>query len=237
MIQPAKISTLAGDATLAGFAVPLPLDELVPGGGEWEVELGFGKGKYLLQRCQGDPGRRFLGIEVASEYHGVFVERARRRELANWIALRGDALYLLSAALPAGFASVLHVYFPDPWPKSRHHKRRMFDPQTVDLVLGLLRPGGRVCFATDFLAYGELVLEILEGYPGLEIERRALPWDEGPRTHYEGKYILEGRAILRVEGVLHRTGERTPLHPAGVTALLAATFHDDRDPSDATHAA
>jgi tRNA (guanine-N7-)-methyltransferase len=226
LIQPAKVSTLAGDATLAGFAVPLPLDQLVPGEGDWEVELGFGKGKYLLERCVGDPGRRFLGIEVASEYHGVFVERARRRGLSNWIALRGDALYLLSAALPAGFASVLHVYFPDPWPKSRHHKRRMFDPQTVDLVLGLLRPGGKVCFATDFLAYGELVLKILKGYPGLEIERRAAPWDEGPRTHYEGKYILEGRPILRAEGVLRRAGERAPLHPAGLKALLAATAQD-----------
>lgn len=237
MIQIAKVSTLDGDATLADFPVPLPLDEIVPGTGEWEVELGFGKGKYLLQRCQADPGRRFLGIEVASEYHGHFVERARSRGLANWVALRGDALFLLSAAVPTGFASVLHVYFPDPWPKSRHHKRRLFDPQTVDLVLGLLRPGGKLCFATDFLAYGELVMEILEGYPGLTMERRATVWDEGPRTHYEGKYVLEGRPILRAEGILRREEERAPLHPAGATALLAATFHEEKDDEGEPHAA
>jgi tRNA (guanine-N(7)-)-methyltransferase len=227
VIQPAKISTLAGDSTLADYPVPLPLDQLVSGDGEWEVELGFGKGKYLLQRCQGDPGTRFLGIEVASEYQGHFVERARRRKLANWVALRGDALFLLSTAVPASFASDLHVYFPDPWPKSRHHKRRLFDPQTVDLVLGLLKPGGRVHFATDFLAYGELVMEILEGYPGLEMERRATVWDGGPRTHYEAKYIKEGRPILRAEGILRRHEPRAPLHPAGARALLAATFHGD----------
>jgi tRNA (guanine-N7-)-methyltransferase len=237
VIQPAKLSTLAGDATLADFAVPLPLDEIVAGAGEWEVELGFGKGKYLLQRCQGDPGRKFLGIEVATEYDGVFVEKARRRNLSNWIALRGDALFLLSAVLPAGFASTLHVYFPEPWPKSRHHKRRMFDPQTVDLVLGLLRPGGKVCFATDFLAYGELVMEILEGYPGLDIHRRAEIWDEGPRTHYEGKYLLEGRPILRAEGVLRRESGPVPLHPAGATALLAATFQEGKDGEGEPHAA
>lgn len=237
MIQPAKVSTLGGDATLADFAVPLPLDEIVPGGGEWEVELGFGKGKYLLQRCQDDPGRKFLGIEVASEYHGVFVEKARRRKLANWIALRGDALFLLSAALPKGFASTLHVYFPDPWPKSRHHKRRMFDPQTVDLVLGLLKPGGRVCFATDFLAYGELVMEILGGYPGLELRRRSEIWEEGPRTHYERKYVLEGRPILRAEGILRRESEPAPLHPAGAAALLAATFQEGKDDEGEPHAA
>ena len=162
VIQPATISTAAGDRTLATLSAPLPLDELVPGAStgsaDWEVEIGFGKGRYLLRRCREDAGRRFLGIEVAGEYHGLFVERARRHGLSNWVALRGDALYLASAVLPAGFASALHVYFPDPWPKIRHHKRRLFDPETVDLVLRLLRRGGRFSFATDFLDYGEQVV-------------------------------------------------------------------------------
>ncbi|HSF43767.1 MAG TPA: hypothetical protein VLT87_28500, partial [Thermoanaerobaculia bacterium] len=79
MIQPALLSTAAGDRSLAGLPAPLPLDELVPGTGEWEVEIGFGKGRYLLRRCQEDPGRRFLGLEIAGEYHGIFVDRARRR--------------------------------------------------------------------------------------------------------------------------------------------------------------
>jgi tRNA (guanine-N7-)-methyltransferase len=204
VIQPATLSTAGGDRTLAGLAAPLPLDAMVPGAGEWEVEIGFGKGRYLLRRCQEDPGRRFLGIEVAGEYHGIFTSRARRHGLSNWLALRGDALCLASAVLPAGFASALHVYFPDPWPKSRHHKRRLFDPETVDLVLGLLREGGRLSFATDFLDYGELVVEILKGYPGLRFARREGPWDEGPRTNYEA-----------------------PLHPAGEQAVLAATWKED----------
>ena len=223
MIQPALLSTAAGDRSLAGLSAPLPLDELVPGTGEWEVEIGFGKGRYLLRRCQEDPGRRFLGMEIAGEYHGIFVDRARRRGLTNWIALRGDALYFLGAVLPAGFASVVHVYFPDPWPKSRHHKRRLFDPQTVDLVLALLRPGGRLFFATDFLEYGEIVMEILKAHPGLRVTRRESPWDEGPRTNYEAKYIVEGRPILRAEAIL--AGEPS-LHPGGVPAVLAATWRE-----------
>jgi hypothetical protein len=96
-------------------------------------------------------------------------------------------------------------------------------------VLGLLRPGGRLSFATDFLAYGELVMEILEGYPGLRMERREKVWDEGPRTHYERKYVEEGRPILRAEGVLQREKPRAALHPAGEKALLAATFHEAKD--------
>lgn len=227
MIQPVQISTLAGDRPLAGLPAPLPLDELVPGRGDWEVEIGFGKGRYLLRRAQEDPDRRFLGIEVAGEYLGLFVERARRRRLANWMALRGEAQYLISSVLPAGFAAALHVYFPDPWPKSRHHKRRLFDPETVDLVLGLLREGGHLYFATDFLDYGELVFELLSGYPGLCLARRDRPWDDGARTNYEAKYEVEGRPILRLEGVLEIDGRRAPLHPAGAGAVLAAAGHEE----------
>ena len=220
MIQPLQIAIPAGDRSLAETPAPLPLDELVPGGGPWEVEIGFGKGRYLLRRAQEDPGRRFLGIEVASEYFGMLVEKARRRRLPNWLALRGDALALISAVLPHGFASVVHVYFPDPWPKSRHHKRRLFDPETVDLVLSLLEPGGRLLFATDFLEYGALVQEILESYPGLHVTRRDRPWDEGPRTNYEAKYIIEGRPILRLEAVLDPGAAR--LHPRGARGVVVA---------------
>lgn len=224
MIQPAVVATLAGDQGLADLGAPLPLDRLIPGDGDWEVEIGFGKGKYLLRRCQEDPGRRFLGIELATEYWRHFVERARKRGLANWVALRGEALYLISTVLPTGFAAAVHVYFPDPWPKSRHHKRRLFDPETLDLVIGLVRPGGRLLFATDFLEYGELVREILAGYPGIRVERREGVWDEGPRTHYEAKYILEGRPILRLE--ITREMDGIPLHPKGATGVLAATFQE-----------
>lgn len=225
-MQAVVVSTAAGDRPLADFPAPLPLAELVPGRGPWEVEIGFGKGRYLLRRCESEPDRRFLGIELAGEYHGIFVARARRRGPANWIALRGEAQYLISSVLPAGFASALHIYFPDPWPKGRHHKRRLFEPESVDLVLGLLRRGGRLYFATDFLDYGELVRELLAGYPGLRLVRRDRPWEEGPRTNYEAKYEAEGRPILRLEGVLEVDGRAAPLHPGGAEAVLAATWRE-----------
>jgi tRNA (guanine-N7-)-methyltransferase len=218
LIQALRIATPAGERGLAETPAPLPLDDLVPGNGAWEVEIGFGKGRYLLRRCQEEQDRRFLGLELASEYWGMFVDRARRRRLANWIALRGDALALISAVLPHGFASAVHVYFPDPWPKSRHHKRRLFDPETVDLVLSLLQPGGRLLFATDFLEYGAVVQEILETYPGLRVTRRDRPWDDGARTNYEAKYLVEGRPILRLEAMLEPGAAR--LHPRGARGVL-----------------
>jgi tRNA (guanine-N7-)-methyltransferase len=216
------VSAATGDYELAQLSAPLRIAELAPGDGPWEIELGFGKGRYLLRRCIESPQRRFLGIEQVAEYHRLFVERARRKQVRNWVALRGEALYLLSSVLPPGFAAAVHVYFPDPWPKSRHHKRRLFDPETVDLVIGLLAPGGRLYFATDYLAYGELVRELLAGHPSLAVEGRAGLWDEGPRTNYEAKYVAAGRPILRLEASLQAPAE---LHPRGRDTVLAAALH------------
>ncbi len=208
------------DWTLAELEPARALDELLPGNGAWEVEIGFGKGRYLLRRARSHPERRFFGLELVSKYYRLLRDRARRRGAGNLLLARGEALFLLSAVLPAAFASRLHVYFPDPWPKSKHHKRRLFDPETVDLVLGVLRPGGELFFATDFIEYGRQVRELLEGYPGLRLEEHDGPWPDGARTNYEAKYMAEGRPILRLFGRL----EGTPgiLHPSGRAGILAA---------------
>lgn len=221
-IKPLVISTARGDLALDDLDAPLPLDRLAEGTGPWEVEIGFGKGRYLLERAEAEPDGRFLGVEIASKYHRILMHRARRRGLTNLAAVRGEALYLLSAALPLAFARAVHVYFPDPWPKSRHHKRRLFDTETVDLVLGLLAPGGRLWFATDFLDYGELVREILESYPGLVVDPRTEPWPGGPRTHYEAKYVEEGRPILRLGALFEGGSPPARLHPRGETGVTAA---------------
>jgi tRNA (guanine-N7-)-methyltransferase len=222
VIRPVQLSTAAATRPLAGLPAPLPLDELVPGDGPWEVEIGFGKGRYLLDRAAAAPGRRFLGIEIAGEYERLFVGRARRRGLANWLSLRGEALYLASAVLPRGFAAAVHVYVPDPWPKARHHKRRLFDPQTVDLVLGLAAPGGGFSFATDHRDYGAVVADLLARHPAVTAARLD-SWPGGPRTNYEAKYVAEGRPILRLEGTVdYRPGDGVPLHPDGAAAVRAA---------------
>lgn len=201
--------------------LPTPFPAPSPGAPPWEVELGFGKGRYLLRRALAEPACRFLGIEIAAEYYRILAERAARHGATNLIAVCGDALYLAAAVLPRHFARAVHVYFPDPWPKARHHKRRLFDPETIDLVLGLLAPGGELLFATDFLAYGELVAEILGGYPGSSVERQTA-WPEGPRTNYEAKYVALGRPILRLRARLERAAEPPLLHPGGAAGILVA---------------
>lgn len=186
---------------------------------EWEVEIGFGKGRYLLEQAALHQDVGYLGIEVASKYYRLVRDRACRRGLENLVLLRGEALYLLSAVLPQGFARRVHVYFPDPWPKARHQARRLFDPESVDLILRLLRPGGSLSFATDYLEYGHAVRELLEGHPALATEELPDLWDGGPRTNYEAKYEREGRPILRLEARLLEAEEL--LHPQGELSILS----------------
>jgi len=221
------LATHDGERLLSAVDVPLDLDALVPPGAAatehpWEVEIGFGKGRYLLRRAAGEPSTRFLGIELAGEYFRLLVTRARRRGVRNLLAVRGEAQTVLAAVLPRAFARAVHVYFPDPWPKARHERRRLLDAESVDLVLALLAPGGTLFFATDFLAYGEAVAALLSGHPAATVRRRDEGWDEGPRTNYEAKYIAEGRPILRLE-VTWRGGDGlAALHPAGRRRVLAA---------------
>lgn len=226
-MKPVLLSCITGDHSPERLPSPVPLDDLLPGTGGWEVELGFGKGRYLLSRAARDPGKRFLGLEMAGKYFALARRRMRRRGLDNVVLVRGEALYLLSTCLPSGFADAVHVYFPDPWPKSRHHHRRLLDTETVDLVLALLHPGGELLFATDFLEYGAWVESLLESHPGLALERLETLWPEGPRTNYETKYVAEGRPIVRLAARLVEIGCREPtgavlLHPSGAAGVLAA---------------
>ena len=189
---------------------------------DWEVELGFGKGRFLLGSAAAAPGRPFLGVEIASKYFRLAARRAGARALDNLILLRGEALYLISTLLPAAMARTVHVYFPDPWPKNRHHRRRLFDPRTVDQVLSLLDPtSGRLCFATDHVEYGQAVVDTLRAHPAVEFERFPGGWPEGPRTNYEAKFEAEGRPIVRLVAGL-RPGAASLLHPAGREAILVA---------------
>ena len=207
---------------LPELTAPLPVNELVAGTGAWEVEIGFGKGRYLIRRAMESPRRRFLGIEMATAYYRLAAKRMKRHGLVNLALVRGEALFVLAALLPTDWASAVHIYFPDPWPKARHQRRRLFDPETVDLVLRLLRPEGRLCFATDYLEYGRAVQDLLESHPGTRVQRLTGPWPDGARTNYEAKYEREGRAILRLE-VEWTADQRDRFHPSGRAGVVAAT--------------
>jgi tRNA (guanine-N7-)-methyltransferase len=194
-----------------------------------EVEVGSGKALFLIEAARRSPAHDFLGLELSLAYYRICRERVGRLGARNVRVLRADGRRFVERALGPASVRAFHVYFPDPWPKSRHQRRRLFDPETVDLVLGSLAPGGRLWFATDFLEYGEKVAALLAGYPGLATERLAGLWPEGPRTNYEAKYEAEGRPVLRLQATLADAGEPAPLHPAGAAAVVAATWREGEE--------
>ena len=160
-----------------------------------EVELGFGKGRFLLDAAQRRPEHNFIGVEVAGKYLRLAHDRALKRGLTNLRFIHGDAREFVEFFLPAGAVHALHVYFPDPWPKKKHHKRRLLDEGFFEEALRVLEVSGRLWIATDHDDYFEAILEGLEA----AVERFSLVeavWD-GTTTNYEDKFVSVGSTIHR----------------------------------------
>jgi tRNA (guanine-N7-)-methyltransferase len=128
-----------------------------------EVELGAGDGSFLLAHAAAHPDRNFLGVERLLGRLRKIDRKGRRRGLANLRALRLEAGYVLEWMIPAGSLHALHVYFPDPWPKRRHWKRRLVDTRFVGLAAAALAPGGTVFVRTDDPTYFAQMTEVFDG--------------------------------------------------------------------------
>ena len=147
----------AGDAILrvADITCPIPFDLSRP----LEIEVGCGKGKFLTSRAKGNPDCDFLGIERMLERVRLFDGKCRRDNISNAKVLRLEALYMFHYLLPAHHARRVYVFFPDPWPKRKHHSHRLFGPLFLNALWKRLAVGGRVEFATDHAEYFAAVHE------------------------------------------------------------------------------
>ncbi|MCH8966705.1 MAG: tRNA (guanosine(46)-N7)-methyltransferase TrmB [Planctomycetes bacterium] len=169
--------------------------------GPFELEIGCGKGGFLLSRARENPQLRMLGIEWASKYHRHCADRMARWQLTNVRVMRTDARYFVQRHLPPACVSVLHLYHPDPWPKKRHHKRRLVQRDFVEAVARVLVPCGKWLIQSDHEEYFREIVELVGRCPNL-IE---IPWEETgieappdwQGTNYEVKYARDGRAIFR----------------------------------------
>lgn len=165
-----------------------------------EVEIGCGKGRFLINSAMAYPEINYIGIERALRYFRIMKERVVRRELANVRLLRDDAVYFVERFIHDGAVSAYHIYFPDPWPKKRHRKRRLFNTRFLEEIERTLAAGGTLDFATDYVEYFEEIQALLEASDRLDVlgeipERvRELGRD---LTNFETKYTAEGRAIHR----------------------------------------
>jgi len=132
------------------------------------LEIGFGMGDALIAMAAAHPGRNYLGVEVHEAGIGRALALAAAARIENLRIVRGDAVPLLREHLPPGSLAGVLVFFPDPWPKKRHHKRRLVQPPFVDLVAHRLQPGGLLALATDWEPYAAQMLEVVEAHGGFE---------------------------------------------------------------------
>ena len=171
-----------------------------------ELEVGVGKGRFLLLAASAHPEVNYLGVEYAHRYFVQAVERVAKRALANVRLVETDVVPLLETRLADASLAACHVYFPDPWPKKRHHKRRFFRSHVIDRVARVLRSGGLLRAATDHPDYAAVILEVLAAHPAfVDAGPSAALWELPGMgdyttlgvTNFEIKYRREGRPIHR----------------------------------------
>ena len=154
------------------------------------LEIGFGNGDSLAEMAAADPERNWLGVEVHGPGVGHLLLQIERRQLDNLRVLRHDAVELLAQGITPGALERVQLFFPDPWPKTRHHKRRILSPEFLDLLGRAIRPGGTFHAATDWGPYAEQMLAVLES-PGSPFVNTAGPGryaerpSERPLTRFE----------------------------------------------------
>ena len=174
---------------------PLDLDRLFGRRAPRTVEVGFGNGGALTALAAGEPARDFLGIEVYPPGVGRLLARCDEAGLANVRVAMADALDVLERWLAPSSVEEVLVWFPDPWPKKRHHKRRLVQPRFAALVHRVLQPGGTLHLATDWEPYAEHMLEVLDSSPGFS--NCAAPHRYMPRSGRRRETRFESRGRSR----------------------------------------
>jgi tRNA (guanine-N7-)-methyltransferase len=166
-----------------------------------EIEIGSGKGGFLVESAEMRPGVRLLGAEWDASIARYAADRAHRRHLGDRAAvLRGDVFYFLRDLVPAGSVHAFHMYFPDPWPKARQQKNRLLLREGfLEIVHKALGGGGRPFYwGTDHAEYNELALAAFDGFRQCKVlERNTAQPTLGIQTNFEKKYRKEGRPIYR----------------------------------------
>jgi tRNA (guanine-N7-)-methyltransferase len=186
--------------------LPKPLDwaELFGRTAPVELEIGMGKGTLLTDQAKARPEVNFFGIEWARWYWRYASDRLRRNNCLNARTVRAEALYFLAEFVPDSSLSVLHVYFPDPWPKARHHKRRLVQPPFLKQAERVLVQNGRLQIVTDHQEYFEQIQQVV-GASNLKVIEYTRPGsaNEGEfvGTNFERKYRREGRPFNAIAAV------------------------------------
>jgi tRNA (guanine-N7-)-methyltransferase len=169
-----------------------------------EMEIGMGKGTFITEQAKARLGVNFFGIEWARWFWRYASDRLRRNGCLNARTVRAEAMFFLREYVEAASVAVLHVYFPDPWPKKRHHKRRLVQEPFLREVERILVAGGRLQVVTDYQEYFEQIEGVVRGSK-LKVVDYSRPGSAGEGefvgTNFERKYRREGRPFYAIAGV------------------------------------
>ncbi|WP_263254438.1 tRNA (guanosine(46)-N7)-methyltransferase TrmB [Saccharopolyspora rosea] len=165
------------------------------------LEIGSGMGETTAQLAAAQPDVNYLAVEVYKPGLAQLMLRAEHLGVTNLRLLRGDAIVLLREHVESASLSEVRIYFPDPWPKKRHHKRRLVQTASVELIASRLRPGGVLHLATDWENYAEQMMEVCTAEPALRNRFADAPGGWAPRpewrpvTKFENRAHDEGRVV------------------------------------------
>jgi tRNA (guanine-N7-)-methyltransferase len=185
--------------------LPTPWDEtaVFAQAAPLEVEVGSGKGMFLVAASGERPQHNFLGCEIAHKYARLAAARLARAGRNNAVVVDGDALQLFRERLPDACATAVHAYFPDPWWKQRHRKRRVMKPAFLADVERILRLEGSFHFWTDVKEYFDttvaLIAEVTHLRGPFSVAERPAEHDLDFRTHFERRTRLHNEAVFRAE--------------------------------------
>ena len=177
----------------------IALSTLFPRPAAVVLEIGFGNGEQLLHASVNESDRNFIGIEVHRPGVGRLMNALADANVENTRVSNHDAVEVLENQLAPGSLDEVRIYFPDPWPKKRHHKRRLIQPEFVELLATRVRPGGLLHLATDWAEYAEHMLEVVDSSPhwrnraGLEAYSGMPAWRIN--THFEKRGVRLGHGV------------------------------------------
>ncbi len=168
-----------------------------------KLEIGFGNGNFLIDMAIREPQSNFIGMDFYHKGIRKIITRMDRLHLKNIRVAYGDAGQKLPILFDEGEISEIFINFPDPWPKKRHHKRRLIKPEFVEILAGKLAPQGKIRIATDFTSYAEEILEVMQAdtqlYNPHEDQGYLHERNDIPKTKYEKNFLEAGKKIYYFE--------------------------------------
>ncbi|HEY1583102.1 MAG TPA: tRNA (guanosine(46)-N7)-methyltransferase TrmB, partial [Chthoniobacterales bacterium] len=190
LVRPAEVELIPEN-----YFASLELAKIFPQSGRLEVDLGCGDGSFVIEMAARHPERNFVGIEKLEGRVETACRKGARRGLRNLRVMRIETSYAIQYLLPPGSTAVVHLLFPDPWPKRKHKRRRIVTPDFLALVHKLLAADGCLHLATDQQSYFERIRDAVASSPFIEDPEMG---EEYPPTTFEKRFVAQGLPIYRL---------------------------------------